>query len=563
MVAGGCNASVTGRRCWNDFRRAFLSRRRHRHVTSPQRRVGIPLGKTRSKGDRMLRTIHFVSAGAVAGALLLAADAPARKPKPVPCPPGRYLVTQGADALVADSAPAPAEVLVQGRQIALGTHCALRAATVRATRRGTKLAAQWPSFGTLRRCKRAATISGGCSTMVGKVKAKGLKAEPFTATLAPNSTTTTTTPTTTTSSEPTRTTSTTTTSTTATTAPACPPTTTSTTLPGLCGNRTVDPGETCDDGAANGTPGDPCPGNCVIAACTPVIGSSRTFTVTYTAPAGKQVAGLTVFVDYPEGQVIIHGSGNQASVLASISKLPSLPFEPTGHDHLRGLPVRQPARGERLHLHRDRRRGRERRRARRRHLHRDVALSPTAPLRLRRHPAQVARCRRRADHDVVAHGVVLALAQEVAPEEVLLRVIRTRRHDPLGIVRTERREGGQRLVRRLVRVEDRGHRCGRLPVPAAGAARKQDERQADFPGHGDTVTWQLGRSSGGMTPPSGSASSTTAHAKPSAATAVPGLQSNRASSKPYGPLSVTGCPGGAATVVTSIVSVSKKMMSPL
>jgi hypothetical protein len=270
----------------------------------------------------MLRTIHFVRAGAVAGALLLAADAPARKPKPVPCPPGRYLVTQGADALVADSAPAPAVVLVQGRQIALGTHCALRAATVRATRRGTKLAAQWPSCGTLRRVKLAATISGDCSTMVGKVKAKGLKAEPFTATLAPDSTTTTTTPTTTTSSEPTRTTSTTTTSTTATTAPACPPTTTSTTLPGLCGNRTVDPGETCDDGAANGTPGDPCPGNCVIAACTPVIGSSRTFTVTYTAPAGKQVAGLTVFVDYPEGQVIIPGSGNQASVLASISKLP-------------------------------------------------------------------------------------------------------------------------------------------------------------------------------------------------------------------------------------------------
>jgi cysteine-rich repeat protein len=229
------------------------------------------------------------------------------------------VVTQGADALVADSAPVPAVVMVQGRQIALGAHCALRSGTVRATRGGTKLAAQWPSCGTLRRVKLTATIGDDCRTMVGKVKVKGAKAEAFTAILAVTPTTTTST-----TIEPTTTTTTTSssTTTTSTTSPLCPPTTTTTTLPGLCGNNTVDPGETCDDGATNGTPGDACPANCVIAACTPVLGSSRTFTVTFTPPAGKQVAGLTVFVDYPEGQVTIPGSGNQASVVASISSLP-------------------------------------------------------------------------------------------------------------------------------------------------------------------------------------------------------------------------------------------------
>jgi cysteine-rich repeat protein len=295
----------------------------------------------------MLRPIHFACAAGVVSALLVAADTPARKPKPVPCPSGRYVITQGAEALVADSAPAPAPVVIDGKLIGLGTHCALRPGTVRATRSGTRLLARWPTCGALRAVKLTATIGTDCRAMTGTIKAKKAKAQPFAAALsrcgdgivdpgageacdgsgcalgatctsgcqcvAAETTTTTTTslPTTTTTS-----------STTSTTAPVCPPTTTTTTLPGLCGNRTVDPGETCDDGPTNGLPGDACPANCLIEACTPLLESQRTFTVHFTPPPGKLVQGVTVFVDYPEGQVTILGSGNEPSVLASISKLP-------------------------------------------------------------------------------------------------------------------------------------------------------------------------------------------------------------------------------------------------
>jgi hypothetical protein len=42
--------------------------------------------------------------------------------------------------------------------------------------------------------------------------------------------------------------------------------------------------------------------------------------VTFTPPAGGSVAGITVFVDYPEGKVSLPGSGGSAS--GSISNTP-------------------------------------------------------------------------------------------------------------------------------------------------------------------------------------------------------------------------------------------------
>lgn len=67
-----------------------------------------------------------------------------------------------------------------------------------------------------------------------------------------------------------------------------------------CGDRVVDAGETCDDG--NVLDGDGCPSSCHVASCTPAVPSVAT-SVTYTAPAGITIAGLVVFVDYPEGMV--------------------------------------------------------------------------------------------------------------------------------------------------------------------------------------------------------------------------------------------------------------------
>src|SRR5262249_48121116 len=81
-------------------------------------------------------------------------------------------------------------------------------------------------------------------------------------------------------------------------------------LPGKapgCGNGVVEPflnpPETCDDG--NTMDGDACPKNCHVDSCTPVTPSSFGVHVTFisNAPAGTIIAGLSYFVDYPEGKV--------------------------------------------------------------------------------------------------------------------------------------------------------------------------------------------------------------------------------------------------------------------
>jgi cysteine-rich repeat protein len=72
-----------------------------------------------------------------------------------------------------------------------------------------------------------------------------------------------------------------------------------------CGNGLVEDGETCDDG--NTDDGDGCPATCVIEACTPNSGSD--FTVDVNFAGSNDVAAITVFLDYPEGKVVIPGSG--------------------------------------------------------------------------------------------------------------------------------------------------------------------------------------------------------------------------------------------------------------
>ena len=85
----------------------------------------------------------------------------------------------------------------------------------------------------------------------------------------------------------------------------------------VCGNGHVEPGETCDDG--NTANGDACPANCVIASCTPA-GTMRNVTVSF---SGSNVAGLTVYLEYPEGKVSLPGMGSDQSVQDRISGTPS------------------------------------------------------------------------------------------------------------------------------------------------------------------------------------------------------------------------------------------------
>jgi cysteine-rich repeat protein len=74
-----------------------------------------------------------------------------------------------------------------------------------------------------------------------------------------------------------------------------------------CGNGLIETGETCDDG--NTDDGDACPSTCVIEFCDPNVGSD--FTIDVTFAGSDDVAGITVLLDYPEGQVIVPGSGGQ------------------------------------------------------------------------------------------------------------------------------------------------------------------------------------------------------------------------------------------------------------
>jgi len=87
----------------------------------------------------------------------------------------------------------------------------------------------------------------------------------------------------------------------------------------VCGNGTVEAGESCDDG--NTLDGDACPSDCKIQICAPDA-TVRTITVDFAVPAGSNVGSLTVFVQYPDGTVQIPGSKGDASVSARITNKP-------------------------------------------------------------------------------------------------------------------------------------------------------------------------------------------------------------------------------------------------
>jgi cysteine-rich repeat protein len=92
------------------------------------------------------------------------------------------------------------------------------------------------------------------------------------------------------------------------------------TLP-TCGNGNVSGSETCDDG--NNSDFDNCPADCIVDSCTNPGGD---YTVQVNFAGSHNVAGITVFLDYPEGQVIIPGSGGDQAVSDSITDLPGFAF---------------------------------------------------------------------------------------------------------------------------------------------------------------------------------------------------------------------------------------------
>ena len=298
----------------------------------------------------------------------------AKKPKPQPCS-GRYILTQGGEAIVADNTPSITVVSVTGRQISLGAHCGTVTGAVKAVKKGTNVAAAFKSCSAaLLKVKLKASIAADCSTMTGIVRGKKLKPQRFQASLsrcgdgvvdagkpeacdgapcdggAPCLSDCTC------GTAPPKVVGVCTTSgATCSVYIDCPqvegccgnaipdgpafgetcdlgkdvncaglPCASGCTAQcrsvgkctstggqcvvngdcggqgTCCGNHFIDAGETCDDG--NDVETDGCPTNCRVDPCTPTTTTVAT-SVTYTGPAGVKIAGLGIFVDYPEGKV--------------------------------------------------------------------------------------------------------------------------------------------------------------------------------------------------------------------------------------------------------------------
>jgi len=96
-----------------------------------------------------------------------------------------------------------------------------------------------------------------------------------------------------------------------------------------CGNELIVGAETCDDG--NTDDDDSCPSDCIVDQCAPQSGTD--FVVSVNFAGSENVAGITVFLEYPEGKVSIPGSG--ASVPTGIiTDLPGFAFGQTNDlDH--------------------------------------------------------------------------------------------------------------------------------------------------------------------------------------------------------------------------------------
>ena len=91
--------------------------------------------------------------------------------------------------------------------------------------------------------------------------------------------------------------------------------------PSVCGNGCISPGETCDDG--NTANGDSCPSNCVINGCTNS-GTQQQVTISLkrtTPPSPSSLTAFNLFLDYPDGQVSIPGSGGDANVASRVTFL--------------------------------------------------------------------------------------------------------------------------------------------------------------------------------------------------------------------------------------------------
>jgi cysteine-rich repeat protein len=91
-------------------------------------------------------------------------------------------------------------------------------------------------------------------------------------------------------------------------------------LAAVCGNGSVEPPETCDDGNTNN--GDACPSDCRIVLCA-TDGAQQVFSIGFSPPGGASVSSIAVLLVYPDGTVQIPGTGSSTAVSTRVTNRPS------------------------------------------------------------------------------------------------------------------------------------------------------------------------------------------------------------------------------------------------
>jgi len=89
----------------------------------------------------------------------------------------------------------------------------------------------------------------------------------------------------------------------------------------VCGNGVVEAPETCDDG--NTVNADACPSDCIVDPCDPTLSPGGQLTVTVDNTQGNTFGVATVFIDYPEGMVLIPGSADDSQVQGAVIDRPT------------------------------------------------------------------------------------------------------------------------------------------------------------------------------------------------------------------------------------------------
>lgn len=179
--------------------------------------------------------------------LLLALPAIAKRPKPEPCAPGRFLVAAASSPLLAGQSAGREAVAYDGAHVVSLDACGNAApGTVKATRKTTVVRGRWATCGTFAKVAVTARIAApACDVLSGRLKAKKTKVKKFTATRS------------------------------------------------TCGDGVVDGGggESCDVSAPDGDA--TCPGACSACVCPSGSSSTTTTTLPGSCPAAPGYGGGT------------------------------------------------------------------------------------------------------------------------------------------------------------------------------------------------------------------------------------------------------------------------------